>query len=194
MQRDAQPTLVSFFSTSFLHHQSRQCSGGEKKSHQHGDREGTWWRQETMNSLKFCSANERHVRSPTRKSEGRKFTELCTFLTSAAMASVAQLIYVEPELPLMMTCSFSCSCVKWRGLSRYQCCCCCCCDKVCFPLSFWSGFIWKKHKRNRSHFIRLESRSTELSGKYKHLTLCFPQRTIFKFSRTGACFTLICRW
>lgn len=125
-----------------------------------------------MNSLKFCSANEHHVRSPTRKSEGRKITELCTFLTSAAMASVAQLIYVEPELPLMMTCSFSCSCVKWQGLCSYQCCCCCCCcDKICFISSFWSGFIWKIHKRNLSHFIRLESRSTELSGKYKHLTL-----------------------
>lgn len=73
----------------------------KKKTQQSGDgREGRGWRHETINGLKFCSANEHHVQTPRGKFEGRRtsevclavlnFAELCARWTSAATAFAAQ--------------------------------------------------------------------------------------------------------
>lgn len=147
-----------------------------------------------MNSLKFCSANEHHVRTPTRKSEGRKFTELCACLTSAAKAFIAQLIHAEPKLPLMMTFFLSCSCVKWQGLRGYQCCCCFAFNvKRFFSHLHFEVAAYGKYINITfliSFVLKADTHSTiQLSGKIQtpNTFHCsdnyhrFPDRTLFKF-------------
>lgn len=77
MQRVIQPPLVSF--STLGPGSSKPAVFGKKKP----SRAGTGERaqgggKETINGLKFCSANEHHVQTPRGKFEARRTSEVCS--------------------------------------------------------------------------------------------------------------------
>lgn len=192
MQRDVQPTLVSFFYIWALDHQSQQCSGGKKSS----ERRQRGHKVEARNHEQFgvllskwasCSNPHKEVWREKIHRTLCMFDQCCESIHSSADSCWTQAAINDDFF-------LSCSCVKWQGLHGYQCCCCFAFNvKRFFSHLHFEVAAYGKYINITfliSFVLKADTHSTiQLSGKIQtpNTFHCsdnyhrFPDRTLFKF-------------